>query len=203
MKIFTVLLSTAIAYLLGCVNAALMYSKLIKKEDIRNFGSGNAGSTNILRVYGLAPALLVFTFDFLKGFSAVKICEFLNGGADYALIFAVIAVVSGHNWPIFTNYRGGKGVATTFGVGLAIAPYVAVAGLVGAIIIVFVTHIMALGTVTAISLCSILLFILKAPYYHSIPIAILALFSIYQHRGNIKRIINGTENKLEFSKKRD
>ena len=201
MKILTVLLSTVTAYLLGCINAALLYSKLVKKEDIRNYGSGNAGSTNILRVYGLKPALLVFTFDFMKGILAVKLCELLNGGADYALIFAVVSVVAGHNWPIFTNYRGGKGVATTFGVGLAIAPYVALAGLAGAMIIVFATKIMALGTVSAITLCAIFLFILKAPYYHCIPIAILAALSVYQHRGNIKRIINGTENKLNFSKK--
>lgn len=203
MKILTVLLSTVIAYLLGCINAALMYSKIIKKDDIRSYGSGNAGSTNILRVYGLKPALLVFTFDFLKGFAAVKICELLNNGADFALIFAVVAVVAGHNWPIFTNYRGGKGVATTFGVGLAVAPYVALAGLCGALVIVAVTKIMALGTVSAITLCAIFLFILKAPYYHCIPIAVLAILSIYQHRGNIQRILNGTENKLNFSKKRD
>lgn len=203
MKIFTVLLSSVIAYLLGCVNGALLYSKLVKKDDIRNYGSGNAGSTNILRVYGLKPALMVFTFDFLKGFCAVKICEALNGGDDFALIFAVVAVVAGHNWPIFTNYRGGKGVATTFGVGLALVPYVALVGLVGGLLIVFITRIMALGTVSAITLCAIFLLVTKAPYYHCVAIAIVAVFSIWQHRGNIKRIINGTENKLDFSKKRD
>ncbi len=203
MDVFYLILSVLLSYLLGCANAALIYSKSIKHTDIRSYGSGNAGSTNVLRVYGVKPAFLVFSFDCLKGFCAVKLAELLNQGEFYylAVSLCAVAVVCGHNWPVFTQYRGGKGVATTFGVGLAIAPVIALCALVGAILVVAITKIVSAGTVGAIVSAAILVVVTKHPMYECITIAILAVLCVWRHLDNIKRIINGTENKLSIGNK--
>ena len=200
MNILRMLFSVTFAYLTGCVNAALIYSKLIKHTDIRSYGSGNAGSTNVLRIYGLKPALCVFLFDCLKGFAAVKAAAFINTAQACPLAVSVcaVAVVCGHNWPIFTQYRGGKGVATTFGAGLALVPEVALCALGLAIALVLITKIVSVGTVGAVCSAALWIIITKHPLYECATFAALAVLCVWRHAENIKRILNGTENKLEF-----
>ncbi len=205
MDIFKIILSVCISYLLGCANAALIYSKLIKRTDIRSYGSGNAGSTNVLRVYGLKPAVCVFLFDCLKGFAAVKSAGLISSSDAYPLAVSLcaLAVVCGHNWPVFTQYRGGKGVATTFGAGLALVPEVAICALILAVALVLITKIVSVGTVGAVCSAALWIILTKHPLYECATFTALALLCILRHRGNIKRILNGTENKLEFVKNKN
>lgn len=205
MDILKILLSVGISYILGCVNAALIYSKLIKHTDIRSYGSGNAGSTNVLRVYGLKPAICVFLFDCLKGFTAVKSAGLINSPQTYPLAVSLcaVAVVCGHNWPIFTQYRGGKGVATTFGAGLALVPQVTLCALTFAITLVLITKVVSVGTVGAVCAAALWIIFTKHPLYECVTFSALAILCVWRHSGNIKRILNGTENKLEFGKNKN
>lgn len=197
------ILVIAAEYLIGCLNGALLYSYAFRHQDIRQYGSGNAGSTNVLRVYGLGPALCVFAFDAIKGVLGMLLCyNVLGKDNDLLVVACALAIVCGHNWPIFTNYKGGKGIATTFGIALTMNPWIAVPAFTMAMLILAVTRIMALGTVTAVLAGAIAVWVFpNQPLYARITIPILFLMTAYQHRGNIARIIRGEENKFEFGKK--
>lgn len=189
-------------YCIGCLNGALLYSYAFKHQDIRQYGSGNAGSTNVLRVYGLAPALCVFAFDAIKGVLGMLLCYKVCGRGDLIVTLCALAIVCGHNWPVFTHYKGGKGIATTFGIALTMNPWIAVPAFTMAMLILAITRIMALGTVTAVLAGAVAVWIFPdQPLYARITIPILFLMTAYQHRGNIVRIIKGQENKFEFGKK--
>lgn len=200
--IIRTLISVVLAYLIGCMNGALIYSYLFRHEDIRHFGSGNAGSTNVLRVYGALPAISVFAFDAIKGVGVMHICFALCGHADVPVILTALAVICGHDWPVFTNYKGGKGIATTFGIAMVMVPGIGCAALAIALTILFATRIMALGTLTAVLVAAISVLIMKgAPLYAKVVIPVLFVMTAWQHRGNIDRILHGKENKLDFGKK--
>ena len=96
-----------VSYLLGCINGAYIFSKSVKKEDIRTYGSGNAGATNALRTYGFFSGALVFVIDFLKGLVTVLLCYLFNQSSLVILICSLLCV-AGHNWPVFMGFRGGK-----------------------------------------------------------------------------------------------
>lgn len=196
------IICTVAAYLLGCFNGALIYSNLVRHEDIRRFGSGNAGSTNVLRVYGLLPALCVFAFDALKGSAVVLICRQVCAGSDISLIAATLAVVIGHDFPVFTHYKGGKGIATTFGAALILVPKIALAALAAAVAILLITGLMALGTLTAVFCAAIAVLVIPGcPFAAKVCVPVLFVLTAWQHRGNIGRLLKGQENRIEFGKK--
>ena len=188
MKSIAVLLS----YFIGNFSTSMIVSKLWANIDIRKYGSGNAGSTNVLRTLGFKPALVTFIGDALKGILAVWIGGKL-GGTDTALLCGIAAII-GHNWPVLFGFKGGKGIATSIGVGLAVNPIVAFICIVLGIMIVVKTKYVSLGSITAISLLPIL-FIFSGFKYFLFGL-VLALMAIFQHRQNIQRLLKGTESKI-------
>lgn len=201
MAIIKIIACGVIAYFLGCFNAAYLYSKKIKNDDIRKYGSGNAGSTNVLRVYGTKAALMVFACDVAKGLLAVWVASLICAGSSVAKIVAAVCVVSGHNWPFFMNYRGGKGVAASFGALCGLYVWGSLAGLVVALPVIFLTKMVSLGALCGFVVLSLAFLFFSGDTTLFIGSAILLAMTFYQHRGNIKRILNGTESKISFKKK--
>lgn len=184
------------AYLLGCVNAAYIYSKAVNNTDIRDYSSGNAGATNILRVYGPKAAVPVFLFDAFKGFLACKLSMVFFPGLGWMTLLAGIAVIAGHNWPIFLNYRGGKGVATSVGIGAAIFPSLMLISLALALTIMAVTKYVSLGSMSGIGFFFFVSLFVSSDPYCKLMGALLFALTLYQHRMNIKRLLAGEENKI-------
>ncbi len=193
------ILVCVIAYLLGNFATAYLVSKAAGKIDIRNYGSGNAGSTNVLRVLGAKPAAIAFLGDVLKGVAAVMIGRYLAGsnGELLAGIFAVI----GHNWPIVLGGKGGKGIATTIGVMLPIDPLIVVFIIIAGVIIITTTKYVSLASVSGVLIFPIAMIITQKPLEYIIFSLILSAMAVYRHRSNIGRLLKGTESKIGQKKK--
>jgi glycerol-3-phosphate acyltransferase PlsY len=202
-----------IAYLTGSVSSAIFVGKQFFKIDIRNYGSKNAGATNILRVLGPKAALPVFFFDLLKGVIAVVLVRFTNLQHETELyvsfqILLGICVVTGHIFPIFAGFKGGKGVATTAGVILAMHPYamMMVLGIFG--LCLLTSRYVSLSSITAAVCFPVIVIIVFGEIFNEDETITMKIFSviaavmiIFTHRNNIKRLLNGTESKINFSKK--
>lgn len=193
-------LSIVIGYLLGSISFSYIYGKLAKGIDIRSHGSGNAGATNTLRVLGVGPAIAVLLLDAAKGVAAVLIGGALGGDQEWAPVLAGIGAVVGHNWPIFFQFKGGKGIATTVGVAatLCFLPTL-IAGIV-AILCIAVTRYVSLGSLVLTGLLPILLVAMGRPSELIIASLVIAVFAYIRHRTNIVKLIKGKENKLGSKK---
>lgn len=210
MTIVFVVLAFVIPYLIGSINFAIIISKHYINDDIRNYGSKNAGMTNILRTIGKKAAAYTILGDTLKGFLPVLIFKLLF--SQYTeidpLIGAYIAgygAFLGHILPIYYGFKGGKGILTGSGIMIAISPTVFLILFAIFLVLTFTTKIVSVGSI-AVALFLPLVFYLVQSYYGTFKIeylictSIFALMLLYMHRGNIKRLLNGTENK--FSKKK-
>ena len=199
-----------IAYFLGSISFSVIFSKKFAGIDVREKGSGNAGTTNVLRTVGKKVAALTLICDILKGVVAVLIgvivAKIINN-VDGALIVQIagIAVVIGHTFPIFFGFKGGKGVATSIGVLLVTNWQIGLICIVFALTIIVLTRMVSAGSVLAAVLFPILTlfigkdyFIIKGSYF--VFSVIMAVIVMFNHRSNIKRILSGTENKLSFKK---
>lgn len=144
--------------------------------------------------FGKKPALIVFTADLLKGLIMVSLGRFF-GGERLALLSA-IAVVIGHNWPVFLNFKGGKGIATSFGAIIGISPKVGLIILIIGITIIYVSRYVSLGSISAAVLLPVILIVLKYPLAHIVTGLVLGIIAVYRHRDNIGRLIAGRENKI-------
>lgn len=213
MNWIAVILVAAVTYLFGSLNMALLISKFHKSKDIRDYGSGNAGMTNMLRTFGPRAAGYTFAGDFLKGALAVVLSRLFAGdsmgGLDIGYV-AALFVILGHIFPVFFGFRGGKGVATALGVMVALDWMVAVPVYLGLIPMVFIIKI-----VSAVSLCGaaiypVLTFFMgyaresavSGPIvYNTVMALVLSLLVFYAHRDNVKRLIEGKE--LSFGGKSD
>ncbi|WP_252313342.1 glycerol-3-phosphate 1-O-acyltransferase PlsY [Sinobaca sp. H24] len=202
-----VILSIIIAYLIGSISFSYVIAKKIKKIDIRKHGSGNAGATNTLRVLGKGPAVLVLLLDIAKGIAAVWIAvgletvPFLSSGAEgLAPAAAGLAVILGHNWPIYFGFKGGKGVATTIGVISTLFFFPAVYAGIAAILVIVITRYVSLGSLLFILGTSLLLIITAGTGNHPVSYIILSIIlsvlAVWTHRSNIDRLLKGQENKL-------
>lgn len=205
-----------ISYLIGSINFSIIISKKMAGFDVREKGSGNAGTTNVLRSVGKKAALLTLICDVLKGvvpvLIAILIGKIVNAFGmeiriDYLAEVAGIATIIGHTFPIFFGFKGGKGVASSLGLLLIINWQVGLICLVFALLIMIATRMVSAGSVTAAILFPVLIIFGVGSQYFIIPgnyiifsIA-LALIVIFNHRSNIKRILSGTENKLSFKNK--
>ncbi len=183
-----------ISYMVGSISFAYYICKIFYSINIRQYGSGNPGATNVLRVLGKKPALIVFTADLLKGLIMVSLGRFF-GGERLALLSA-IAVVIGHNWPVFLNFKGGKGIATSFGAIIGISPKVGLIILIIGITIIYVSRYVSLGSISAAVLLPVILIVLKYPLAHIVTGLVLGIIAVYRHRDNIGRLIAGRENKI-------
>ncbi|RED60470.1 glycerol-3-phosphate 1-O-acyltransferase PlsY [Cohnella lupini] len=195
------IISIVVSYLLGSISFSILFARWLRKIDIRDHGSGNAGATNTLRVLGKGPAIAVFLLDIAKGSVAVLIGLWLRDGGHWVPVVCGLAAIAGHNWPVFFRFKGGKGIATTVGALVIWAFFpTLIAGVIAILVIVF-TRYVSLGSMIFAVLLPILfyLFDLEAAYvWGAIAVAILA---IARHRKNIVKLVNGTENKLGSSKK--
>ena len=187
-------LVSLIAYLLGNIASAYLISKAMGKIDIRNYGGGNSGSTNVLRVLGAKPAAIAFLGDMLKGTAAVLIGGYIGGG--YGEILAGIFVIIGHNWPILLGGKGGKGIATTIGLMLPIDPLMVVIIFTVGIIVIITTRYVSLASVLGVTIYPIAMIITQKPMEYIIFSLILSTIAIYRHRANIARLLKGTESKI-------
>lgn len=214
--IWACIISAVIAYLLGSISFSVIFTKKLAGFDVRQKGSGNAGSTNVLRTAGKKPAALTLICDILKGVIAVLIA-FLIGKifnfsvSDSALLIQIagIFVVIGHTFPIFFGFKGGKGVATALGVLLITNWQIGLICLVFALVLMAITRIVALGSIAAAILFPVLCFFITNNYLvgdastrmtYLIFGIIMALIVIFNHRSNIQRMASGTENRLIFKK---
>ncbi len=190
------LIIAIIAYLLGNLSSAYILGKIFTNKDVRDYGSGSAGATNALRTFGKKIGALVLVGDVLKGVIAVIIGRQI-GGAEGAYLAGVLVII-GHNWPALLGFKGGKGVATTIGVVLMIDVRLTLTCVLLGIIIIAITRMVSLGSVSGMALAPVVAIIFTKPF--DLTFFIFCLFvagmSIYRHKDNIKRIMNGTERKL-------
>ena len=185
-----------IAYLLGSFPSALVIGKTFYNKDIRNYGSGNLGSTNAFRVLGKKGGAIVFILDILKGGLAFLIAKYA-GATISPLIIAVFALI-GHIYPIFANFKGGKAVATSAGIILFYSPLLFITLFIIFVITLKIWKMVSLSS-TIISIAAV--FIVWLGNYDltaRIMLTIFAVFIIIKHIPNYKRILNGTENKASF-----
>lgn len=189
-----------IAYLLGSISFGMVISKAAGGPNLREVGSKNTGATNVLRVMGVKVGLLVFVLDILKALVACiigRVWMGLNGA-----MLAGLAVVIGHNWPCFFQFRGGKGVASTLPVMLMTFPIPAVICYVVAIALIAATKYVSLGSITLAALFAVLVIITNWGEWLVIGwVLVIAGLLIVRHHANITRLIHGTENKLGAKKK--
>lgn len=206
------LLSALIGYLLGSISFAVIVSRIYAKDDVRNHGSHNAGMTNVLRVYGVGPAVCTLLGDFAKGILAVVIGRaifhaFGISGFDAGYISGLGALL-GHLFPIWFGFRGGKGVLTSIGIMIAINPLAISLLLLVILPFVFIVRIVSLASIIGAALYPLVTYLLLS--YQGKPVlidtclsAIFAVLVIWMHRSNIKRLLNGTEKRLTLPKKAD
>ncbi|MGC8930766.1 MAG: glycerol-3-phosphate 1-O-acyltransferase PlsY [Dictyoglomus sp.] len=199
LKILLVILS----YLIGSIPSALIVGKLWKGIDVRNYGSGNLGATNVLRVLGWGPAVIVAVMDVGKGILAVYLAQsFLH--SDYLFVLlCVIATVIGHSFPIFAGFRGGRSVGVSFGILFYLFPKSSLIIFFIAIIIVAVTQYKSVASIISALIYPFLLYhIEKPPMEYFIGVILVCLFIIYRHIPNIKRLIKGEEHKISWKVRR-
>ena len=196
MTILTYILIAIIAYLLGSVSTGLMVAKIANGPNLREVGSKNTGASNVLRTMGLKSGLITFIGDCLKSLLASLIGLLLAG--QYGAMLGALFVILGHNWPVFFQFKGGKGVASSCGMMLVCFPIPALISYVVAIAIIATTKFISLGSMCMLTLYAILVSIF---FSHGDPIIIgwavlMALLCIIRHRTNIIRLMNGTESKI-------
>lgn len=199
-----VIFSILAGYLLGSFNAALVVGKVFYKKDIRNYGSGNAGTTNVLRTFGKGAAATVLALDMLKGILACLAGQLLTGHIESlgwaGMYLAGFAAVIGHNWPVFFGFKGGKGVLTSFAVILYISPVPALICLAVFIVIVSLTRYVSLGSIVGAILWPIVSIFFNLPALMLVVAVLMAIMIILRHKENITRLFQGTEKKISFKK---
>ena len=200
-----------IAYLIGSINFSVIISKKMAGFDVREKGSGNAGTTNMLRSVGKKGAAITLICDILKGVVAILIAMFIGWAfkvENQSLLVQIagIAVVIGHTFPIFFGFKGGKGVATSLGILIMTNWQIGLICLVFGIVLIALTRMVSLGSCTAAVLFPVLTLFISENYIVSqgsgyfVYSVILAIIVLFNHRSNIKRILSGTENKINFKK---
>ena len=205
--------AVVIAYFLGSINFAVIFANAFLKKDVRELGSGNAGTTNVMRTAGFLPGALTFVCDALKGFAACFIGKmlFIHACPDtipwiYVAYMCGVACMLGHIFPIFFGFKGGKGVATSVGIFAVCCPIAIIIGLTVFALMVLLTKIVSLSsliaTVTVISLSIVF-------YNSDANIALPAVLSIsmgaivfLKHKDNIKRLVKGEEKKITVRRKK-
>jgi len=198
--IITLPLVAVLGYLIGSIPGGYIVGKLVGSVDVRKSGSGNIGTTNILRVLGRRYAFFAFLIDFTKGIVSVYLVSFFSAEANLFIMRALagLACISGHNWPIFLKFRGGKGVATSAGVFLILTPLPFVFSLLTMVLVVGLTRYVSLGSMISAAALPFYIWVLignGALIYISLGIAIAGLI-ILRHHSNLKRLLIGKENKL-------
>lgn len=187
------LLMIAVAYLFGSLSSAVVISRLFGLPDPRTAGSKNPGATNVYRLGGRVPALLVLVMDILKGTIPVYGSYFLGIEPITLGLIAIFACL-GHIFPLYFGFQGGKAVATAFGAMLPIGLDLAGLLILSWVIVVFLTGYSSLGALIAVSLAPLFTFLIKPLY--TVPVAMLSLLIVVRHKDNITRLLAGNESKV-------
>lgn len=207
----TILAIMVVSYIIGSFPTSIIVGKILRGIDIREHGSGNAGGTNVFRVLGWKPGVLVMLVDVFKGFAATYWIPSqlapLSNHLPLLQLLAGIAAVVGHIWTVFAGFRGGKGVGTAAGMLLALFPQALIYCLLVFLLVLAATRIVSIssmmGAITLPIVLSVFKYGLDKPV--PLPLFIFSFFAaaliIYTHRANIKRLLNGTENRFGRSKK--
>jgi glycerol-3-phosphate acyltransferase PlsY len=192
-------------YLLGSIPFGLIFAKILGGKDVREHGSGNIGATNVSRVVGPVAGILTLFMDTAKGAAAVWLAARLAEGAAIAMMFAGIAALLGHCFPVWLKFRGGKGVATALGVYVALCPLAALVAVVLFVLVVAFWRYVSLGSLSAAAAMPLLTYILWAPG-HAPPLVITlgtlfaAVLIFYKHDANLQRLVDGTEPKYSLGR---
>lgn len=196
----------AIGYLLGCFQSAYFIGRWIRKIDIREYGSGNAGMTNVLRVMGTKWGMITLLLDLLKAVLAMIICGMVFGFEEkYLMLWAGLGCVLGHNFPFPIDFRGGKGVAVTMGVMLTFDWRIFVLAGLPAILLLLLTKYMSLASLTFMLLSLVFTIVFYVGESNAMEIILLSLIltmsGFVMHRDNIIRLLHGTERKVGHPEK--
>lgn len=196
------------AYLVGSIPFAVIVVRLFWKQDIRDFGSGNTGATNVLRVFGTVPGLSVYALDALKGAAGVWIGMLLAPdlwgavGRDWFIVLGAMAAVAGHTLSPFLGFKGGKGVATASGAIIVAAPRVVIVMVILFVIVVAIWKYVSLGSIViAAAFPVVCLVAYPGRYALAVFAVIAAAFVIWKHRTNIGRIRRGEEHRISFKRR--
>ncbi|MCU7553077.1 glycerol-3-phosphate 1-O-acyltransferase PlsY [Alteromonas sp. ASW11-19] len=188
-----IILMTGVAYLVGSLSSAIIICRLFRLPDPRLAGSGNPGATNVFRIGGKVPAILVLISDILKGTLPVYGSYFLGIEPVFLGVIAIGACL-GHIFPLYFGFKGGKAVATAFGAMLPIGLDLAGLLIFTWIIVVFISGYSSLGAIVAVSLAPLFTWSIKPDY--TLPVAMLAVLIIARHKDNIVRLLSRTESKI-------
>ena len=196
------ILSAIIGYLLGNISSGVLISKIYGIRDIRKHGSGNSGTTNVLRTLGWLPSVLTLVCDCLKGYVACLIGARIAG--DPGMLIGGLGAILGHDFPASLGFKGGKGIATSLALIIAINPWLALAELFTEIIVVAVTRYMSVASlVTTVAFPVFTIILCKGREHYALFVLFACMASalaLFQHRSNIQRLIKGEENRLDFKK---
>lgn len=194
-----------IAYLLGSISFAIIVSRIYAHDDVRKYGSKNAGMTNILRTYGKVPAFFTLLGDFLKGVLAVLIGRWIFSvmgitAFDAGYVAGFFALL-GHLYPVYFGFKGGKGVLTSLGIILVVNPLVFFILLIIFLPILFITKIVSLISITGALLYPVVTLVVdlclrKPALFDVLFAALFSVIVIYKHKDNIRRLLNGTEKRI-------
>ena len=196
-----------IAYLIGSINFSVILSKKMAGFDVREKGSGNAGTTNMLRSVGKKAAAITLVCDILKGVIAILLAMLVNKmfkDSNGALLVQIagVAVILGHTFPIFFKFKGGKGVATSLGVLIMSNWQIGLICLVFALILIILTQMVSVGSIAAAILYPVLTIFIPQNYIipgnYIIYSIVLAVIIVFNHRENVKRLLSGTENRISL-----
>ena len=200
MPALIIIFLTALAYLIGSIPFGLLIAKT-KGVDIRTQGSGNIGATNVLRCLGKPLGITCFALDALKGYLPAALFPIL-GLLDptFGILFGAAAIL-GHNFPVFLKFKGGKGVATSAGVLLGVAPLAVAAGLLTWVVVFYASGYVSLGSIVAALAVVITGWTTGCGPVIATALTLLGALTVWRHRENIKRLIAGTEHKFQRKKK--
>jgi len=208
------LICLAIGYIIGCVQTAFIVGKLMGKIDIRDFGSGNAGTTNVTRVLGAKAGAIVFVADIMKAVLAYCLCTVIFGGGGTFFgegevlwgIYAGVGVILGHDFPFYLKFKGGKGIASTLGLILCIDWRVALTTYFFGLVVVIAKKYISLCSLVMVVVAPVSMVVFSIVMKNGVNIEAVSLMSAigflayYQHIPNIKRLIRGEENKFSIKK---
>lgn len=208
MGYFILFLGFAAAYVIGSVPTAYIFGKVFKGIDIREYGSGNVGATNVFRVIGQVPGIIVLIIDIIKGL----ICAtYLASGFLYLApvtrpelyrILVGLSAIAGHNWTLFLKFKGGKGVAASAGVVIGLIPKIFWLGFLVWLITFFITGFVSLASIIAVISVPIFTLAFGEPAEIVVFMCLLCLIIIYKHKSNIRRLARGEEKRISFFKKK-
>ena len=186
-----------LSYFFGAIPSGVWIGNIFKNIDVIDYGSKNSGATNSYRVLGAKLGIAVLIIDVLKGFIPLYIASKFNLKYNDLVILGLVAILA-HTFSCFISFKGGKGVATSLGVFLFLAPVITLILLVIFILVVYFTKYISLGSITAAFLLPIFTFFTHRDTYLFTLSVVIAIFVIYRHKTNISRLLSGTENKFKF-----